>query len=114
MAMEALNQTEETIEFEALTPKVIKEFIASKYHISVKQLDSNSRTKQIVYPRHIAIYLTRQLLKLSFEQIADLYNKKDHTTIINSIKKIEEEIIKNEDFSNEMNKFIKELTKEKE
>lgn len=114
MAMEALNQTEETIEFEALTPKVIKEFVAAKYHISVKQLDSNSRTKQIVYPRHISIYLTRQLLKLSFEQIADLYNKKDHTTIINSIKKIEEDIIKNEDFSNEISKFIKELTKEKE
>lgn len=114
MVMEALNQTEETIEFEALTPKVIKEFVATKYHISVKQLDSNSRTKQIVYPRHISIYLTRQLLKLSFEQIADLYNKKDHTTIINSIKKIEEDIIKNEDFSNEISKFIKELTKEKE
>lgn len=114
MAMEALNQTEETIEFETLTPKLIKEFVATKYHISVKQLDSNSRTKQIVYPRHISIYLTRQLLKLSFEQIADLYNKKDHTTIINSIKKIEEDIIKNEDFSNEINKFIKELTKEKE
>lgn len=114
MAMEALNQTEETIEFVSLTPKIIKEYIASKYHISIKQLDSNSRTKKIVYPRHIAIYLTRKLLNLSYEQIADVYNKKDHTTIMNSIKKIEEDIIKNEDFSTEINKFIKDLTKDKE
>lgn len=114
MAMEALNQTEETIEFVSLTPKIIKEYIASKYHISIKQLDSNSRTKKIVYPRHIAIYLTRKLLNLSYEQIADVYNKKDHTTIMNSIKKIEEDIIKNEDFSTEISKFIKDLTKDKE
>ncbi len=109
IVLSALNQEEETITIETLSPEAIKKFIASKYHITIKQLESKTRTKNILYPRHIAIYLTRVLLNLSYENIADIYNKKDHTTIVNSIKRIEQDIIKDIKFKNLIEQFKTEL-----
>lgn len=109
MAMESLNQQEETIDVDTLTPKVIKEFIANKYHISPTLLESQNRQKKIMFPRQVSIYLTRKLLNLSYEQIASLYNKKDHTTIIYSINKIEEDMNKQDVVKKQIELFISEL-----
>lgn len=110
IVLSALNQEEEVVAIETLSPEAIKKFIASKYHITIKQLESKTRTKNILYPRHIAIYLTRILLNLSYENIADIYNKKDHTTIVNSIKRIEQDIIKDIKFKNLIEQFKNELS----
>lgn len=110
MTLEALNASEETIEITELTPDTIKKYIASKYHITQKQIESNTRTKNILYPRQIAIYLTRKLLNYSYEAIAQLYNKKDHTTIVNSVKKIKNDMKKNADLQIAIENFIKELS----
>ena len=74
-----------------ITPKQIVERIASFYSVSLEDLLSPKRDKDIVYPRQIAMYMLRSELKMSFPKIARELGRKDHTTAIHSVDKIEKE-----------------------
>ena len=67
----------------------IKKIISKKYNITVEQLESTSRKKEITIARHLSIYLTRELLKWPLQKIGRSFGRKDHTTIINAINNIE-------------------------
>lgn len=79
----------------SINKKTTKEnilFAVSKYFgISKKDLLSPSRKKEIVSARNISIYLTRELLDDSLIEIGRFF-KRDHSTILNSLKKIEKQI----------------------
>ena len=79
-----LTNIKKNLDVEAIQNKVSK-----KFGISIEELKSSSRKKQIVTARHIAIYLIRQYLKKSLKDISISFGKKDHTTVLNSIKKVE-------------------------
>ena len=66
----------------------IQEKVASFFGISVADLTSNKRLKNLVIPRHIAMYLSRELLKKSFPEIAKHFNRRNHATVINAIDNI--------------------------
>ena len=51
------------------------------------------RDKDIVVPRQIAMYMLRNELHLSFPKIAKELGRKDHTTAIHSVEKIEKEVV---------------------
>lgn len=70
----------------------IIETVAGFYNINIDELLGTKRTKEIVVPRQIVMYLLRQELQYSFPQIATKIGKKDHTTIIYGCEKIEKEI----------------------
>lgn len=86
------------IDFQKLT-KVVAEF----YNLSQKDLLSNSRKKEIVRPRQIAMYLLREEVKYSFPQIGKKFGGKDHTTAIYAYEKIAKDLEKNEDLAEEIN-----------
>lgn len=75
-----------------LTPKQIIDKTARHFQIDVKEICSPKRDKHIVVPRQIAMYLLRSELHLSFPKIANELGRKDHTTAIHSIDKIEKSI----------------------
>ena len=54
-------------------------------------LKSKKRTKTLVLPRHIAMFLCRELLKLSFPEIGRLFGGKDHSTVIYACNVIEKQ-----------------------
>ncbi|MBQ1206493.1 MAG: hypothetical protein IIX67_04725, partial [Clostridia bacterium] len=64
---------------------------------------------EIIAARHYAIYLIRKTTKLSQASIAKLFNKKDHTTVINSLNFIERKIENEPAFGREIENVIKEL-----
>ena len=66
-----------------ITIDVTAEIIAKYYDLTVKDLKSTARQQKISHARHVAIYLSRDMLNLSFESIGDFYNKK-HTTVMYS------------------------------
>ena len=68
---------------------------------------SKTRTKTIVYPRQIAMYLSRTLLNSTFPEIGEKFGGKDHTTVMHSINKIEE-LVKNDE---NIKKSIESITK---
>ena len=67
----------------------IQKIVANHYEITVSQLKGKSRSKTHILPRHIAIYLSRELTEYSLTEIGQEFDK-DHTTIMNSIKKIDD------------------------
>jgi len=86
-----------------ITPKKIIETVADFYDLKEKDILNNSRKKEIVKPRQIAMYLLREDLKSSFPFIGRKFNGKDHTTAIHSYKKISEEIKENKNLEEEIN-----------
>lgn len=72
-----------------LTSKQIIDKTAKHFGLPVEEICSQKRDKHIVVPRQIAMYLLRSELHLSFPKIATELGRKDHTTAIHSIEKIE-------------------------
>jgi len=72
-----------------LTSKQIIDKTAKHFQLPVEEICSQKRDKHIVVPRQIAMYLLRSELHLSFPKIAAELGRKDHTTAIHSIEKIE-------------------------
>jgi chromosomal replication initiator protein len=71
-----------------LSAKQIIERCAKYYQVSLEDLMSPKRDKDIVLPRQVAMYLLRSELHLSFPKIAHELGRKDHTTAIHSVEKI--------------------------
>lgn len=74
-----------------LSAKQIIERTARHFQIPVEDMLGPKRDKDIVVPRQVAMYMLRSELKLSFPKIAKELGRKDHTTAIHSVEKIEKE-----------------------
>lgn len=72
-----------------ITAKQIIDKTARHFQITSAEICSAQRDKHIVTPRQIAMYLLRSELHLSFPKIANELGRKDHTTAIHSVEKIE-------------------------
>lgn len=70
----------------------IIDVVASHYELSIDQICSANRSSNVAYPRQIAMYLCKQLTPASLKEIAAKLGKKDHSTILHGIKKIEEDL----------------------
>jgi chromosomal replication initiator protein len=75
-----------------LTSKQIIDRTAKHFQLATEEMCSEKRDKHIVIPRQIAMYLLRSELHLSFPKIAGELGRKDHTTAIHSVEKIEKAI----------------------
>ena len=75
-----------------ITIDTIIDVVASHYELSIDQLRSANRSSNVAYPRQIAMYLCKQLTPASLKEIASKLGKKDHSTIVHGIKKIEEDL----------------------
>lgn len=67
----------------------IQKIVAKYFHISVDELKSKSRKEPLTSQRHITIYLCKKLTPNSLQKIGKQFGNRDHTTIMNSIKKID-------------------------
>lgn len=76
------------------TPAIIKKTVANYFGIKVADMESPKRSRNIAYPRQIAIYLIREISnnKYSLPQIGELFGGRDHTTILHSYEKICDEL----------------------
>ena len=81
------------IHHRAITVDDIQEAVANYFELKVSDLKSTKRTRALVYPRQISMYLCRELTSLSFQEIAVAFNKQDHTTVMHACDKIEQTIL---------------------
>jgi len=86
-----------------INSKKIIQSVIDFYDLKEKEFLSSSRKKEIVKPRHIAMFLLREELKSSFPFIGRIFGGRDHTTSIHAYKKINQEIKKNESLNEEIN-----------
>ncbi len=75
-----------------ITAKQVVEKTAKHFSVSIDDILSPKRDKEIVVPRQIAMYILRCELHLSFPKIAKELGRKDHTTAIHSVEKIQKEV----------------------
>ena len=66
----------------------IQEAVAAWFHIKIADLKSRRRSKTLVHPRQIAMFLCRELTDASFPEIGRLFGGKDHTTIMHACRQI--------------------------
>jgi len=83
-----------------ITPKLIINVVAEHFGINPDDITSKKRNAEFAQPRQIVMYLCRELTETTLQNIAKILCKKDHTTVIHGIKKIEEEIKTNEELRN--------------
>ena len=72
-----------------ITIEDIQEVVANRFHVKISDLKSKRRTKTLVHPRQIAMYLSRDLTDASFPEIGRDFGGKDHTTIIHACKQVQ-------------------------
>jgi len=70
--------------------EVIQQLTAETFGIPISALTSSKRTSEIALARQVAMYLSREYTDSSLQHIGYAFNRKDHTTVIHAVKKIEE------------------------
>jgi len=83
--------------------------VGDYFGISAMDLTSQRRNKELVWPRQIVMYLLRHEMSLSYPRIGKELNKKDHTTIIHGVGKIEKEIARNSELQKELSSIKEKL-----
>lgn len=78
-----------------ITPQEVLKTVAEFFEVSQHDLVNKGRKKEVVEPRQIAMFLLRDLLKLSYPHIGDRIGKRDHTTVIHACEKMSKEINNN-------------------
>ncbi|MDQ0455386.1 chromosomal replication initiator protein DnaA [Rhizobium paknamense] len=80
----------------------IQRIVARHYNVSRQELVSNRRTRVIVKPRQIAMYLSKTMTPRSFPEIGRRFGGRDHTTVLHAVRKIEELIAGDQKLSQEI------------
>ncbi len=75
-----------------ITIEEIIKTVADHFKISTKDMLSRKKTKNIVFPRQIAMYLSRTITEESYPEIGNKFGGKDHATVMHACKKIDKEI----------------------
>jgi chromosomal replication initiator protein len=74
----------------AVTIEVIQKFVADYYQLKPAELKSRNNSKSVAMPRQIAMYLCKNLTNASLPEIGKSFGGKHHSTVIHSIRKIED------------------------
>jgi chromosomal replication initiator protein len=90
----------------AVTIESIQKYVSDYYQLKVGELKSRNNSKSIAMPRQIAMYLSKSLTNASLPEIGRSFGGKHHTTVIHSIKKIEEMRKTDLDFNSLMTSFL--------
>ena len=73
----------------------IKKKVAEKFGVSVSDIDSEKKQKDIVIPRQVAMYIAKNLTSKSLPEIGKSFGGRDHATVIYAVKKVRELMIAN-------------------
>jgi chromosomal replication initiator protein len=92
-----------------ITPQLIVEVVAEYYGITVDQMISKNKSKNITEPRQIAMYLCRELTNNPLESIGKLLGGRDHSTIIHGANKVADEYKRNDEYKKQIDSIMKKI-----
>jgi chromosomal replication initiator protein len=93
-------------EQKAITIERIQKFVAEYYQLKLTELKSRNNAKSVAVPRQIAMYLCKALTHASLPEIGRSFGGKHHSTVIHSIRKVEEMRKKNSDFDHQVENLL--------
>ena len=94
---------------EHMTPERILTAVAESFGAKSDALIGQRRTRAVVLPRQVAMYLTRQLTELSLVEIGRLFGNRDHTTVLYACEKVTGLIAADSDMADKVNRLISTL-----
>jgi chromosomal replication initiator protein len=89
MAQQTLKHLSNSQEKRISVDSIVKA-VGERFEMTPSQLKQKSNTRQIAYPRQIAMYLAKELTQASLPEIGRYFGGKHHTTVLHSVQKIEE------------------------
>lgn len=90
LAEEALREVFLQKEMKRVTCQSIQEAVANYYSVTLEDLTGAKRNREVVVPRQVAMYLTREILGTSLPKIGEAFGGRDHSTVLNGCQKIQE------------------------
>ncbi len=110
-----INQTKEVLQGlipdedkPRLTIALVQKAVAEYYQISVEAIQGPKRDRYLSHPRHVAMYLCREMIGATLPQIGRDFGKRDHATVIHGIKNIDKDLDNNHQTKQDIDK-IKQL-----
>ena len=94
---------------EPLTKEFILKTTAEFYYLTISQIISKNRTRNLVTPREICMYLMRELLDVTFSEIGVTFSNRDHSTVMKACKRVETKIKKDPDYKLAVDKIKQKL-----
>lgn len=92
-----------------LSPQRIQAMVAGRWRVKPEALASKRRTKDLTVPRQVAMFLIKETLGTSLVQIGEIFGGRDHSTVIHSLKKVEEGMAKDPAFRKQVDEARAEL-----
>jgi chromosomal replication initiator protein len=93
-------------EEKAVTIEIIQKFVADYYNLKMADLKSRNNSKSVAMPRQIAMYLCKNVTHASLPEIGRSFGGKHHSTVIHSIRKVNELRKKDGDFNTLIGNFL--------
>ena len=110
LASEALKDIISKKQGRHVTIDTIQDIVSSYFNLRVDDLKSQRRTRNVAYPRQIAMYLSRKLTDMSLPKIGEEFGGRDHTTVIHAYEKISENLKTDDSLQHTVNDITKKLT----
>lgn len=105
LAQHALKELISPNKQKTITVSQIQKVIGDHFGLKVDELKARKRTKDIAFPRQIAMYLTRELTDMSLPRIGDAFGGRDHTTVLHACERIHEELKLQQDLRNTVDRL---------
>lgn len=88
--------------------------VSKHFQVTVKDLKSSQRTKEIALARQTAMYILREELGYNLQDVAEYLQRSDHTTVMHAVDKIKSTLLTDEGFKNQVVKIVKQLQEQPE
>ena len=89
-----------------ITIELIQKKVADYFDIKISDMKTKKRTRQVAYPRHVAMYLAREMTDLTLPEIGGYFGGRDHSTVIHACDKIGVDLKKNQNIKNLLQKLM--------
>ena len=109
IALQSVIRTENSSNGPWVTPERIREEVARHWNVKPDGLSSKRRTKDVMVPRQVAMYLIKEMLDESLVRIGRLFGGRDHSTVIHSIRRVQAKMHEDEDFALQVNRVRQKL-----
>ena len=99
------------ITVQLIGPEAVQKAVCSFYHLTLADLTSPKRNKEIAWPRQVAMYLCRKMTSASLKEIGRAFGGKDHSTVVHAVNKVRKLIEAEEGVGQEVGELERQLKK---
>lgn len=110
LAQKALKEIIKILPERNITTEVIIDEVEKYYHLPSGSLVTKKRSNDVAYPRHIAMYLAREVLGESYPHIGEVFNR-DHSTVMSAVKKVRANLSGDKELAEKLQELVNNIRK---